>query len=207
MSTITKSGTGQKQRLASTRKRTERFVSLDGMLSVEDLTALPDTKPRYELVNGKLVQKTTTKRKHSLAAGNLLFELLLWSRTTDKGWRFFTEGTGVKIDQHNAYVPDVVGFGPGAVLDPEESIGGTPFLDSEVLSKSTARRDRVDKLRDYASIGVQIYIIVDPDKQTVEIHTLQNGTYAAPQVLKDNDVWQPAELPGLTVELQKLWFA
>jgi hypothetical protein len=47
---------------------------------------------------------------------------------------FFPEGTGVKIDQHNAYVPDVVGFAPGAVLDPDESIGGTPFLVAEVLS-------------------------------------------------------------------------
>ncbi len=54
---------------------------------------------------------------------------------------------------------------------------------------------------------MQLYLIIDPVARTVEVHTLRNGVYAAPQVVKDSDVWQPAELPGLTVELQKLWFA
>ena len=188
------------------RARRSNFVSTDGMLTVDDLAALPDTKPRYELINGILIQKMTTKRKHSVAAGRLLFQLMLWAQE-NPDWQFFPEGTGVKVSEYKAYVPDVVGFAPGSVLDPEESIGGAPFLVAEVLSKSTAKRDRVDKLRDYASLGVQLYLIVDPDKKKMEVHTLENGNYSAPRVLETDDVWQPEELKGLKLEVQKLWFA
>jgi Uma2 family endonuclease len=181
----------------------EEFVSLDGMLTVDDLAALPDTKPRYELINGILVQKMTTKRKHSNTAGYLLVELVIWSRTQGIGWQFFPEGTGVRVHSYKAYVPDVVGFASGAVLDPEESIGGAPFLVAEVLSKSTARRDRIDKLRDYASIGVQLYLIADPDNEILEVYVLENGKYGAPQVLESGGVWQPAELAGLELEVEK----
>jgi hypothetical protein len=36
---------------------------------------------------------------------------------------------------------------------------------------------------------------------------LQDGAFGVPQILKDSDVWQRVELPGLAVQLQKLWFA
>lgn len=192
-------------RSSTSHTRPAKLVFPESLLTVDDLAALPDTKPRYELIEGRLVQKMTTKRKHSQAAGYLLVELVIWARTQSDNWQFFPEGTGVRINDYGAYVPDVVGFAPGAVLDPEESIGGTPFLVAEVLSKSTSKRDRVHKLRDYASIGVQLYLIADPDKKTLEIHALKNGKYSSPQVLRDNDVWQPAELPELRLEVARLW--
>ncbi len=191
-------------RSSTSRTRPAKLVFPESLLTINDLAALPDTKPRYELIEGRLVQKMTTKRKHSQAAGYLLFQLMTWAEGRN-GWRFFPEGTGVKINDYGAYVPDVVGFAPGTVLDPEESIGSTPFLVAEVLSKSTSKRDRVHKLRDYASIGVQLYLIADPDKKTLEICTLKNGKYGSPRVFQDNDVWQPAQLPELRLEVARLW--
>jgi Uma2 family endonuclease len=205
MTTITKSGTNQKQRLASTRKRPERFVSQDSMFTVEQWAAMPDTRPRYELVDGKLIQKMTTNTAHAWAAGKLLIALSQWGDT--HGWTFLPEGTGVKLGEYGGAVPDVVGFSPNQQLRAEANYYEQPFLVAEILSKRTAKRDRTRKVSGYAAIGVQLYLIIDPVARTMEVHTLQNGVYAAPQVFKDNDVWQPAELPGVTVELQKLWFA
>lgn len=181
----------------------KQFVSLDALLTVDDWVALPDTKPRYELIEGRLRQKMTTKRKHSAAATNLLIECATWGR--NKGWRFFMEGTGLKINERTGYVPDVEGFAPGTVFDPEADYDGPPFLICKVLSRSTSKKDRGDKLRDYALVEVQLYLILDPDKKTLEVYRLENQAYGKPQILSENDVWQPAELPGLRLELAQLW--
>jgi Uma2 family endonuclease len=205
MSTTTKSGTNQKRRLASTRKRPEQFVSQDSMFTVEQWAAMPDTRPHYELVDGKLIQKMTTNTAHAWAAGKLLIALSQWGDT--RGWTFLPEGTGVKLGEYGGAVPDLVGFSPEQQLRAEANYYEQPFLVAEILSRRTAKRDRTRKVSGYASIGVQLYLIIDPVARSLEVYSLQDGVYAAPQILKDSDVWQPADMPGLAVELQKLWFA
>jgi len=179
------------------------FVSLDGLLTVDDWIALPDTKPRYELIDGKLVQKMTTTNKHNWIAEELLIACKLWGRTS--GWKFFGEGPGVKINRRTGYIPDLMGYTPDTRLDPDASTNPPPFIVAEVLSRSTSGKDRTDKLRDYAGIGVRMYLIVDPNAHEIEIYRLQNQTYGAPETLREDDVWQPDELPGLRVELARLW--
>ena len=53
-----------------------------------------------------------------------------------------------------------------------------PALVVEVLSPSTAIRDRYTKYEIYQQQGVRYYLIVDLDKNTVEICALINGIYA-----------------------------
>ena len=58
----------------------------------------------------------------------------------------------------------------------EEAIHGAPNLIIEILSPSTAERDRTYKNRLYARHGVQEYWLVDPEAQTVEVlHLTENG--------------------------------
>ncbi len=185
------------------RSTPRRFVSEDGLLSIKDWLALDDVKPRYELINGKLVQKMTTTRKHTKAAGLFLIQCHNWGSAS--GWQFFPEGTGVYVSERVGYVPDVVGFKPETQLDPDAAIDGPPFLVVEVLSTATQAKDRNAKKRDYAKIGIAIYILIDPDAQTFEAHRLETDKYGAPETLKDAEIWQPAELPGLRLELAQLW--
>jgi Uma2 family endonuclease len=190
------------------RKPTERhdeFVSLDGLFTVEQWGAMPDVNPRYELIDGKLVQKMTTTRKHSKAAGKFLIARDRWAEDHQNGWQFFPEGTGVMINVHRGYVPDVVGFTPDAELNPDEAVGGAPFSVVEVLSPGTSKKDRTDKRRDYAVIGVPIFILIDTDARSMEVYRCENNTYGTPEILKNDDVWQPAELPGLRLETARLW--
>jgi Uma2 family endonuclease len=53
-----------------------------------------------------------------------------------------------------------------------------PALVVEVLSPSTAIRDRHTKYEIYQEQGVRYYLIVDLDKNVVEIYALINGIYA-----------------------------
>ena len=186
-----------------TSPQEKAFVSDDGLLSVRDWLAMGETKPHYELINGELVQKVTTTRKHTKAAGFFLFQCLLWAE--NNGWQFFPEGTGVYVSERIGYIPDVVGFIPGTELNRDAAMGSAPFLTVEVLSPATAAKDRTQKKRDYARIGVQIYILIDPDEKTMEVFRLNGNRYSAPETLRDGDIWKPAELTGLEVQLSKLW--
>lgn len=181
----------------------ERIVSIDSLFSVDEWAAMPDKKPRYQLVDGRLVQKMTTRRKHTKSVGSFLVQCSNWGENS--GWQFFPEGTGVKINERTGYVPDIVGFAPGAIIDPEENYSVAPFLVVEVLSPGSVRRDTIEKKRDYASIEVQIYVVIDPDKRTVEVFRLKDRRYGAAEILKDDAVWTPSELPGLKLEVAKLW--
>lgn len=174
------------------------------MLTVEQWADMPDTRPHYELVDGKLIQKMTTNTAHAWAAGKLLIALSQWGDA--RGWTFLPEGTGVKLGEYGGAVPDVVGFSPDQQLHAEANYYEKPFLVAEILSRRTAKRDRTRKVSGYASIGVQLYLIIDPVARSVEVHSLQDGAYGAPQILKDSDVWQPTELPDFVLPVEKLWF-
>ena len=182
----------------------KNLVITDNKMTVEDWAAMPDTKPRYELIDGLIFQKMTTTSKHAWTVGELLFALKTWGQP--RGWIFFPEGVGIKLGANDGAVADVVGFAPGAQLHEEETyFSQTPFLVVEVVSRSTAKRDRTDKKTGYAKIGVQIYLIADPDKKTLEVHTLKNNKYGAPRVLAVGEIWQPEELVGLQIEVDQLW--
>lgn len=200
----------QKPATSSTRTtlvrapKRSKFVITDNKMTVEEWAAMPDTKPRYELIDGLVFQKMTTTSKHAWTVGRLLSAFTRWG--DELGWIFFPEGVGIKLSNNDGAVADVVGFAPGAKISAEETyFSAIPFLVVEVVSRSTAKRDRTDKKVGYAQIGVQIYLIADPDKKTLEVHTLKNGKYALPRVLGNGDVWQPEEFAGLQIEIEKLW--
>ena len=56
-----------------------------------------------------------------------------------------------------------------------EFLRTVPTLVVEILSHSTARRDRTKKKAVYARNGVAEYWIVDPDARSVTVHVLGDG--------------------------------
>lgn len=52
-----------------------------------------------------------------------------------------------------------------------------PVLVVEILSPSTALRDRNTKFQLYESQGIKHYLIVDADRKTIEVYTFENGVF------------------------------
>lgn len=202
MATITRPASKSKSRGGKKPKQTQ-FVSLDGLIRVEDWAKLPETKPHYELIDGVLKQKMPTRQMHSRAAFRLALQLALWGDIS--GWTFQTEGTGLRADEANGFVPDVMGFMPETAPRAEDVYAQGAYLVAEVASPSTEKDDRNKKMRGYARAEVEIYILIDAKKKTFEVYRLENDKYGSPEILKDSDIWQPAELPGLRLELAQLW--
>lgn len=180
-------------------------VPADALLTVEDWVKLGDVKPPYELIAGKLVQKMVNSGKHSWATTQFSSICVVWAYAT--GWLFFQEGPGLRFGGQEGYVPDLMGYPPDATIDLSSSYykNKPPFVAAEVLSPATAHIDRTHKKEVYARGGVKLYLLIDVDAHTLEVYRLENGVYGEPEVLRDNDVWQPPELSGLRVELAHLW--
>lgn len=196
MATITRSP-------APAPQPTERFVALESRLTFDDWARLPETKPHYELIEGELKRKMPTRRGHTHAISMLVYLLMAWGY--ERGWIFNGEGTGTRIDESNAFVPDFVGFSPGTELEPDAVYDGPPFLVGEVLSRATAANDRDIKMRGYARGRIEMYLIVDVSNQTVEVYRLNGDAYGAPEVLSGDALWSPPEFDGLQLQLVKLW--
>lgn len=106
--------------------------------------------------------------------------------------------------------PDIlfVGRAPAALVT-DRGVEGSPDLVVEVLSPSTATRDRGIKLERYRLYGVPEYWIVDPDAESIEVWSLADGAREAVRFDGGSVLqWAPAGRgPSLDIELDELFAA
>ena len=80
-----------------------------------------------------------------------------------------------------------------------------PALVVEVLSPSTAIRDRHTKYEIYQQQGVRYYLIVDLDKNAIEIYSLQNSSYVLQNPNTENEFdFMLHEGCAITVDFKEL---
>ena len=104
-------------------------------------------------------------------------------------------------------VPDLVGWRHGRMprLPDTAWFELAPDWVCEILSPSTARIDRVEKLPIYARHGVQHAWLVDPDLRTLEVFECREGKCLLLTVLEnDAGVCQPP-FDVITFSLGGLW--
>lgn len=61
----------------------------------------------------------------------------------------------------------------------------SPALVAEILSPSTALKDRHSKFDIYEQQQIKYYLIISPDKEEVEVHTIENNAYQLKHTGKD----------------------
>ena len=86
----------------------------------------------------------------------------------------------------------------------EANVSGAPDLVVEILSPSTAERDRELKLTLYARYGVREYWIVDPEDSSVEVMVLEEAGVGSVQRYTSGRMESPL-LPGLEVALDEVF--
>lgn len=132
---------------------------------------LPEGFPA-QLVEGCLVHEATPVYGHQDAQREILLALVAVVEPS----RVLAAPVDVPIDDVNVYRPDVAVFRER----PPRGEAGTlvPVVVFEVLSPSTASRDRVVKCPRYLAAGVEEVWLVDRDARTVEVFD-REGTRTA----------------------------
>ena len=127
---------------------------------------------KEELINGQVVlMSPKTSISHVKIIDNIstIFNIFLKGKTCQS----FPDGVAVFLTEKDYFVPDFM-----VVCDPEkiknDGIHGAPDLVVEVLSPSTAKRDRTYKKQVYEQCGVREYWLVSPNEKSVEQYLLDN---------------------------------
>lgn len=104
-------------------------------------------------------------------------------------------------------VPDIAGWRRARMPKlPETAYFETaPDWVCEVLSPSTVRIDRTDKLRIYAEYGVKHCWLVDPDARTLEVMALTGDKWLLAATFKDADPVAAPPFEVHTFSLNVLW--
>ena len=136
----------------------------------------PSTKA--EFINGEVVVHSPARDAHNQVVRRLTALLGAHNDAQSLGGKVASEKALVGLTR-NDYEPDVAFWGPekAAEIGPDTNVYPAPDLVVEVLSASTARRDRGVKREDYAAHGVAEYWIVDADDETVVAHRVEGGRY------------------------------
>ncbi len=173
-------------------------------LTYRDFLQLPDDGKRYEILEGELVVTPTPITRHQRFSKRLQWELMNQLELMGKG-EVFDAPLALVLDDYNVLVPDLMYVSrERSEIIGEHYLSAAPDLVVEILSPSTASRDRLQKAALYARFGVRNYWIVDGDASRLEAFALEGSQYrpalsaAAPEVVGTSD-------PELRLDLAEIF--
>jgi Uma2 family endonuclease len=135
---------------------------------------IPHTKPATELIDGRLVQKMSPKRRHQELEFRWTVALRAWAG--DRGealheWRHEFRAPGRTFA---SLVPDVAYLSLEALDElgaaASEKPPRAPEIAVEILSAGECERDLAWKISAYLDAGTRVVFVVDPPRRTVIAH-------------------------------------
>ena len=161
---------------------------------------------RHEFINGETVMASPARLEHIDCVSGLRDLLSSHVRANGLG-RVIAEQAMVRLTR-NDYHPDVCFWPKDAAeaFTPKQTVFPAPDFIAEVLSDSTAERDRGVKFVDYAAHGVREYWIVDPAARSVEQYALDDAGREY-RLLRKLDAGRLASevVPGFAVDVAGLF--
>lgn len=173
----------------------------------EDLFDLP---PHLvgEIVGGRLITHPRPAPKHARAYSSLGAELVPpfdRGRNGPGGWWILDEPE-LHLE-HDILVPDLAGWRRERMPKLPETAWFElpPDWVCEILSPSTARFDRAEKLPIYARHGVRHAWLVEPDLRTLEVFENLDGKWLLLAVLEGAAAVSQRPFDAISFDLGALW--
>ena len=174
-------------------------------MTVEQWDELDEDDSR-ELVDGVLEEAEVTSFIHETAVVWLITLLGPYFRA--RGGFVAASGVKLVIKPDRGRIADVICYAAGHRPEAVGLVRTPPDILVEVVSPRPrdARRDRIQKPIDYASIGVKQYWLVDPHLRIFEIWRLDAKRRQVRIAAATNGrIERIPGLPGLEVDVDALW--
>ncbi|MEP6956985.1 MAG: Uma2 family endonuclease [Chthoniobacterales bacterium] len=170
------------------------------LLTVENYKILPETGPRYQLIEGDLYMAPAPNRYHQVISRNLEYILLKYLEANPIG-DLYHAPFDVYLDQYNVFQPDIcVVMNDRLSILTDAGAEGAPDFVVEILSPKTARLDRDNKRRVYATAGVRELWIIAPEIKRIDVYLLQQDASTPAVVHGATDRFSSALFPGLVFD-------
>lgn len=177
-----------------------RFASYD------DILALPE-HVTGEIIDGELHTQPRPTSRHArveLGIGRALFGSFDLGDGGPGGWVILSEPE-LHLGPH-VLVPDLAGWRRERLpLIPDGPIEAVPDWVCEILSPSTARKDRARKLPLYGRLGVAHAWLVDPAAKTIEVLRYADGHWLLLDTFGEDDSMRAEPFDAVAIELAPLW--
>ena len=170
----------------------------------EDYRHTPDDK-RYELLDGELIMAPAPRIAHQRTSRKIGNPLDAFVDENDLGEVFYAP-CDVVLSNTDVVQPDLLFVSKErSYIINEDNIRGAPDLVIEILSPSTAQRDRTLKRTLYALHGVPEYWQADTDAKIAMVLTLDNGEYKVAGIYGEGQTLVSPLLQEFTLEIDKIF--
>jgi Uma2 family endonuclease len=164
---------------------------------------------RREWVDGVLVEERMPAYLHDFVVTRLTVMLDAWAGP--RGGIVVGSGPKFGVSARRGRIPDVTVYLRGARRPPLRGlIRAVPSIAVEVVTPTPRdeRRDRIEKVAEYAGFGIRWYWLVDPEVRSVEILELgSDGRYVIAAAVTEGRIEQVPGCEGLVVDVAGLWAA
>jgi Uma2 family endonuclease len=170
--------------------------------TIEELWALPEDGVRHELLDGAHVVTPSPAPLHQRVLREV-FRALMTALSGRPDLELLTSPADLRLGPRTMVQPDLFVCRIDPAAPPAIWAGfGTPLLAIEILSPSTASRDRGAKRRIYQQAGVAEYWVVDPDARLIERWTPAD---LRPEIVDEVLEWRLDGSPMLVLPLDRLF--
>ena len=160
---------------------------------------------RYELIDGVIFDMIPSPTStHQRISSNLHTEFGLYLK--GKPCKVFSAPFDVYLKDgiDEWVIPDLTVICDQSKIQ-EKGCVGAPDLVVEILSKTTAVKDRTVKLTLYRTAGVKEYWIVDPYGETVEVYQFGENVFSLPDIYGVEDVMKVGIFDDLQITLREIF--
>jgi Uma2 family endonuclease len=137
---------------------------------------MPETNQPCELWDGELIMSPAPSFYHQEITLSFYRQLYDWV-TRHKLGKVVTGPIDMVLSPHRVTQPEVAFISQGRLDIITRTINGPVDMAAEVISLGHRSRDRIEKRDLYEQYGVREFWLIDPEAQTVEVLSLENGRY------------------------------
>ena len=160
---------------------------------------------RYELLNGELILSPSPREIHQYISSILHLIIGTYARNHQLGKVYFSP-FDVVLSDSDVVQPDLLFISKERTgIITEDNVRGAPDLVVEILSPTTADRDRTVKLDLYATHGVKEYWIVDPDSRTIMVLLRGESRFEVSGIYGEDQILSSPTLEGFSVALGEIF--